>query len=145
MLTEIMAVLQSGGSNEEKARAILTAVTRNCEPAAWFNPRLKVSFAANEWNEEQVSEGYLSGRYQPLFFSAPVRTHQLEDVLLWALWHHQGGSSHIGQPIRAVLGIGQHEPMTPRQIERGKSAALYAITELSRHACACDGLGYQEV
>lgn len=43
-----------------------------------------------------------------------------EDVraaLLFALWHHQGGSSGVGQPIRLMLGIGQHERMTPDQCD----------------------------
>ena len=50
---------------------------------------------------------------------------QMEDALLWVLYHHQGGSSHIGQPIRKLLGIGQHDHMTPDQIERGKAFAKW--------------------
>lgn len=148
MLTEIMAVLEGDGSNEDKARAILSAVTRVCEPAAWFNPRLNTAFMANAWNAEQTVDGYLQGRYQPLYFAAPVRTHQLESVLLWVLYHHQGGASHIGQTIRKALGIGAYDPLTPAQIERGKAAALYAVTESdhaqSHRSCACDGLSYKE-
>lgn len=45
---------------------------------------------------------------------------QMESALLWTLWHHQGGSSHIGQPIRKLLGIGQHERMTDEQIKQAK-------------------------
>lgn len=45
---------------------------------------------------------------------------QMESALLWTLWHHQGGSSHIGQPIRKILGIGQHERMTDEQIQQAK-------------------------
>ena len=45
---------------------------------------------------------------------------QMESALLWTLWHHQGGSSHIGQPIRKLLGIGQHERMTDEQIQQAK-------------------------
>jgi hypothetical protein len=46
---------------------------------------------------------------------------QFEDCLLLALWHHQGGSSPVGQPIRRALGIGQHDSMTPEQVARAKS------------------------
>jgi hypothetical protein len=46
---------------------------------------------------------------------------QMESALLWTLWHHQGGSSHIGQPIRKLLGIGQHDRMTDEQIEIAKA------------------------
>lgn len=49
----------------------------------------------------------------------PLRQ-QMEAALLWTLYHHQGGSSHIGQPIRRLLGIGQHDRMTDEQIEQAK-------------------------
>lgn len=45
---------------------------------------------------------------------------QMEAALLWTLYHHQGGSSHIGQPIRKLLGIGQHDRMTDDQIAEAK-------------------------
>lgn len=45
---------------------------------------------------------------------------QMEAALLWTLYHHQGGSSHIGQPIRKLLGIGQHDRMTEEQIADAK-------------------------
>lgn len=45
---------------------------------------------------------------------------QMESALLWTLYHHQGGSSHIGQPIRKLLGIGQHDRMTDEQIAQAK-------------------------
>lgn len=43
-----------------------------------------------------------------------------EAALLWALYHHQGGSSDIGQPIRKLLGIGQHDRLTDEQIAEAK-------------------------
>lgn len=45
---------------------------------------------------------------------------QMESALLWTLYHHQGGSSHIGQPIRKLLGIGQYDRMTDEQIKQAK-------------------------
>ncbi|GAA5231796.1 hypothetical protein FOZ76_14640 [Verticiella sediminum] len=36
-------------------------------------------------------------------------------ALLYALWHHQGGSSPVGQPIRHMLGIKQHAYLTKEQ------------------------------
>lgn len=47
---------------------------------------------------------------------------RMHGLLLWALYHHQGGSSSVGQPIRRALGIGQHDHMTPEQIEMAKVA-----------------------
>lgn len=46
---------------------------------------------------------------------------QMEDALLWTLYHHQGGSSPIGQPIRRLLGIGQHDRLTDEQIAQAKA------------------------
>ena len=45
---------------------------------------------------------------------------RLKAALLWTLWHKQGGSSPIGQPIRRVLGIRQFEALTPEQVECAK-------------------------
>ena len=45
---------------------------------------------------------------------------QMEGALLWTLYHHQGGSSNIGQPIRKLLGIGQYDRLTDEQIAEAK-------------------------
>lgn len=45
----------------------------------------------------------------------------LEAALLWVLYHHQGGSSNIGQPIRKLLGIGQFDRLTDEQITEAKA------------------------
>ena len=41
---------------------------------------------------------------------------EVRAALLFALWHHQGSSSQVGQPIRAMLGIGEHDALTPEQL-----------------------------
>ncbi len=46
---------------------------------------------------------------------------QMEAALLWTLYHHQGGSSHIGQPIRKLLGIGEHDRLTDEQLAQGRA------------------------
>lgn len=45
----------------------------------------------------------------------------MEAALLWTLYHHKGGSSHIGQPIRKLLGIGQHDHLTDEQLAQAKA------------------------
>lgn len=45
---------------------------------------------------------------------------RLKAALLWTIWHKQGGSSPIGQPLRRVLEIGQFEALTPEQVECAK-------------------------
>ena len=47
-------------------------------------------------------------------------TDTARSALLWVLWHHQGSSSDVGQPIRFALGMGQTEPLTGRQIAQAK-------------------------
>ena len=37
-------------------------------------------------------------------------------LLLWLLWHHQGARSDVGQPIRDLLGMERHEPMSDEQL-----------------------------
>lgn len=45
---------------------------------------------------------------------------ELLAALFWVLWHHQGGSSGTGQPIRKLLGIGQYDRLTDEQVEQAK-------------------------
>lgn len=37
-------------------------------------------------------------------------------ALLWVLWHHQGGSSPVGQPLRFALGMGAHDRLTDVEV-----------------------------
>ena len=47
---------------------------------------------------------------------SPEFTDSARAALVWVLYHHQGGSSPVGQPIRFALGMGAHEPLHPTQI-----------------------------
>ena len=51
---------------------------------------------------------------------SPEFTDTPRAALLWVLWHHQGGSSPVGQPIRFALGMGRHEPLNEYQIAEAK-------------------------
>jgi hypothetical protein len=55
-------------------------------------------------------------------------------ALLFALWHHQGGSSPIGQALRVLLGMGQFERIEGKAL----AAAHYVHGHLSApcHAVA---------
>lgn len=48
-------------------------------------------------------------------------------LLLWALFHHQGTNSPVGQPIRRALGIGQYDELTPEHIAEAHAAATAAM------------------
>lgn len=47
---------------------------------------------------------------------------EMRGLLLWALYHHQGASSEVGQPIRKYLHIGPHSRMTDEQIREAMVA-----------------------
>jgi hypothetical protein len=54
---------------------------------------------------------------------SPEFTDTARDALLWVLWHHQGGSSQVGQPIRFALGMGAHERLSAKNIAEAKKWA----------------------
>lgn len=51
---------------------------------------------------------------------SPDFTDAARAALLWVLWHHQGGSSPVGQPIRFALGMGQHDRLNEHQLAEAK-------------------------
>lgn len=51
---------------------------------------------------------------------SPDFTDTARAALLWVLWHHQGGSSPVGQPIRFALGMGQNERLNEHQLREAK-------------------------
>lgn len=53
----------------------------------------------------------------------PEFTDTARAALLWVLWHHQGGSSPVGQPIRFALGMGQHDRLSDDQVAQAKAWA----------------------
>lgn len=61
----------------------------------------------------------------------PMRQ-KIEAALLWTLYHHQGGSSHIGQPIRKLLGIDQHAHLTDEQIAEAKAFAADHLRDATK-------------
>ena len=59
---------------------------------------------------------------------AETELRNMRGLLLWALYHHQGGSSTIGQPIRKALGIGEYAALTPKQIKEAQIAGGVIVT-----------------
>lgn len=71
----------------------------------------------------------LSGARQPVGEPgemSPEFTDTARAAIAWVLWHHQGGSSPVGQPLRFALGMGQHDRMTDHQIAEAKRFAAWA-------------------
>ena len=46
-----------------------------------------------------------------------------EGMLLWILYHHQGGSSRTGLAIRSVLGIEEHAALSAEQVKHATNVA----------------------
>ena len=63
-------------------------------------------------------------------------------VLLWLLWHHQGGSSDIGQPIRAMLGMGQHDHLTDAQVAEARRIEAALTREAAPQASGGDAWAF---
>ena len=59
-------------------------------------------------------------------WKSPEFTDTARAAIAWVLWHHQGGSSPVGQPLRFSLGMGQHDRMTDHQIAEAKRFAEWA-------------------
>lgn len=61
--------------------------------------------------------------------ASPEFTDTARAALLWVLWHHQGGSSPVGQPIRYALGMGAHEPLSEHQVQEARRWAALTNAE----------------
>lgn len=62
--------------------------------------------------------------------AGPEFTDTARAALLWALWHHQGASSKVGQPLRFALGMGVHDRLSESQVAEAKRwGELQAATQ----------------
>ena len=75
--------------------------------------------AQHEGLAEEMAQDEQSSSQEPVAQQQPTSP-DVRDALLFCLWHHQGGSSKIGQPIRHALGIGKYERMNDEQLEAAK-------------------------
>jgi hypothetical protein len=71
-------------------------------------------------NHTEVGTGYTK---DAMLCKAADEIARLRDLLLWSLYHHQGASSTIGQPIRKALGIGENDNLTYEQVTAAEIAA----------------------
>ncbi|WP_181977874.1 hypothetical protein [Pseudomonas abyssi] len=90
----------------------------------------------NDWLQHLLEElldaaNYVQAAMNNAAPACPAE-HMHKGMLLWILYHHQGGKCPIGQPIRRVLGIEQHAALTTEQVR-------YAVT-VARMAGAPDDL-----
>lgn len=57
---------------------------------------------------------------------SPEFTDTARAAIAWVLYHHQGGSSPVGQPLRFALGMGAHDPLPDWRIAEAKRYAEWA-------------------
>ncbi len=57
---------------------------------------------------------------------SPELTDTARAAIAWVLWHHQGASSPVGQPLRFALGMGADEPLPDWRIAEAKRYAAWA-------------------
>ncbi len=68
----------------------------------------------------EMGEKIAWGSDTALMREAAGRIKTLQRALLFALYHHQGANSQVGQNIRKALHIGQYVKMTDEQINDAK-------------------------
>lgn len=98
------------------------------------------SSANSPWqNASDAAEGYQPAKAVEM---SPDFTDTARAAIAWVLWHHQGGGSPVGQPLRYSLGMGQHDRMTDPQIAEAKRFAAWAgaTTEGFRHHNGAHGV-----
>lgn len=78
--------------------------------------------------DDHEPEGYPAVQMKDI----TVMRKEIEDMrglLLWALWHHQGGSSPVGQPIRKFMGIGPHDALLVGQVHHAKDVVSCVMAD----------------
>lgn len=96
---------EQAGISDEAAKAALRAYN---DQSMQHNDAPYVCMrAALQWYESAFPRGVGS---EPVEMS-PEFTDTARGAIAWVLYHHQGGNSAIGQPLRFALGMGAHEPL----------------------------------
>ena len=94
-------------------------ISLKARPAVWPSPlkrQLEMENVMSRFDEEPAGDPH---------GECAREINILRGLLLWALYHHQGASSDVGQPLRQALGIGQYDRMTDEQIAMAKEAAAF--------------------
>lgn len=120
--------------SDEKQPAVAGQVERRVMPLAWIrmcsDGGYEGPIADADKRMDEVRRK--SGAWTPLYEldeMSPEFTDTARAALLWVLWHHQGGSSPVGQPIRYALGMGAHEPLSERQVQEARRWAALTKSE----------------
>lgn len=118
----------------ETTPAVARQVERRVMPRAWavFAPNGNVrvwSTDSGPVRKLAEEEGLPLVPLYELDEMSPEFTDTARAALLWVLWHHQGGSSPVGQPIRYALGMGAHDPLSEHQVQEARRWAALTKSE----------------
>lgn len=118
----------------ETTSAVAGPVERRVMPRAWavFAPNGNVRLWSTDSEPVRKlaeKEGLPLVPLYELDEMSPEFTDTARAALLWVLWHHQGGSSPVGQPIRYTLGMGAHEPLSEHQVHEAQRWAALTKSE----------------
>ena len=108
---------------DENSSGIYRPSAEAAAPAEAPMPECYVTSGGRDLFSEEQMRTYGDAREAAGYARGLKEADKLRGLLLWALYHHQGGSSNVGQPIRRALGIGQHDRLSDEQIECAKRAA----------------------
>jgi hypothetical protein len=89
-----------------------------CMDCGALGPEAQISGGPDYGDELSVAAW---NRRAALPAAQPRLTNKTRGILMWLLWHHQGGDSPVGQPIRISLGMGQRDQMDGNQVAIAKS------------------------
>lgn len=117
---------------ERDALAAKLAELEGQEPVAWMTANREMTSFVNFHDDDLP----LYARPVPAEMS-PEFTDTARSALLWVLWHHQGGSSPVGQPIRYALGMGAHEHLSANRVQEAKRWAALAKAESNDFRRGC--------
>lgn len=109
--------------NPKEKAAVLTLKLR---ADSGYEADAEYRISAEQWGEVL---GICEGTRQAPAEMSPDFTDTARAALLWVLWHHQGGSSPVGQPIRLVLGMDAHERLSETQVQEAKQWAALTKAE----------------
>ena len=109
----------------ETTQAVGAPLERNVRPLAWLRKRSDGGYEGPiaDCDSRIDKARRMSGAWTPLYEfeeMSPDFTDTSRAALLWVLWHHQGGSSPVGQPIRFALGMDAHARLNETQVAEAK-------------------------
>jgi hypothetical protein len=73
------------------------------------------------------------GRLNRNLITANAQLEAMRHLLVWTLWHHQGGSSPVGQPIRAALGIDRFARIPSEDLRLAKAYLMTWSSQAGIH------------